>query len=315
MSKALTRDDVKLFIEKDGNYKLLSHEYVNRYTELEVFCVKCNKSFTTHYGKIRSGTWCPDCGRKRAADSKRLSHEYVKSEIERDGEYILLNEYIGYKSCLKLKCNTCGNEFKTKWNAFQQGNRCPKCAMEKCFEHNRLGIEYISTFISESGNQLLTDSYKNSQSKLKIKCGECDHEWITNWSNYRLGKRCPSCYSRNKSSKGIRKIKNILNNKSIKYSLEYRFDNCKYKHTLPFDFAIFNNDNLSCLIEYDGEQHYIPIDFSGKGEDWANNQLNMTKKRDEIKTNYCKENKIKLIRIPYWEFNNIENILEKELNL
>ena len=37
--------------------------------------------------------------------------------------------------------------------------------------------------------------------------------------------------------------------------------------------------------------------------------------RDTIKTVYCKENNIKLIRIPYWEFNNIENILIKELNL
>ena len=36
--------------------------------------------------------------------------------------------------------------------------------------------------------------------------------------------------------------------------------------------------------------------------------------RDTIKTEYCKKNNIKLIRIPYWEINNIEEILNKEIN-
>lgn len=38
-----------------------------------------------------------------------------------------------------------------------------------------------------------------------------------------------------------------------------------------------------------------------------------TRKRDNIKNKYCEENNIKLIRIPYTEFDNIENILNKEL--
>ena len=37
------------------------------------------------------------------------------------------------------------------------------------------------------------------------------------------------------------------------------------------------------------------------------------KVKDTIKTIYCKENNIKLIRIPYWDFDNIEEILCKEL--
>ena len=36
---------------------------------------------------------------------------------------------------------------------------------------------------------------------------------------------------------------------------------------------------------------------------------------DNVKTKYCKDKKIKLIRIPYWDFKNIEDILIKELNL
>ena len=40
-----------------------------------------------------------------------------------------------------------------------------------------------------------------------------------------------------------------------------------------------------------------------------------SKIRDTIKTKYCKDNNIKLIRIPYWDFNNIEKILKKELKV
>ena len=38
-------------------------------------------------------------------------------------------------------------------------------------------------------------------------------------------------------------------------------------------------------------------------------RLEYYKQNDNIKTQYCQNNNIKLIRIPYWELNNIETIL------
>ena len=89
------------------------------------------------------------------------------------------------------------------------------------------------------------------------------------------------------------------------YIREYRFDNCKYKYRLPFDFYL---TEYNICIEYDGKQYYEPVEYFG-GE----KAFKETKKRDATKNNYCQNNDIKLIRIPYWEFDNIENILEKEL--
>ena len=73
---------------------------------------------------------------------------------------------------------------------------------------------------------------------------------------------------------------------------------------MPFDFYL---PQYNICIEYDGEFHYKMI---MEYDEFINQKI-----RDTIKTVYCKENNIKLIRIPYWEFNNIENILIKELNL
>ena len=59
-------------------------------------------------------------------------------------------------------------------------------------------------------------------------------------------------------------------------------------------------------IEYDGEGHFIPIDWAGRGEAWANESLYATQRRDEIKNNYCFENGIELLRISYFEIDDIE---------
>lgn len=75
---------------------------------------------------------------------------------------------------------------------------------------------------------------------------------------------------------------------------------------LPFDFYL---PEYNLCIEYDGEQHFKPVDFANKGREWADKQFEIRRTCDEIKTEYCKKNNIKLLRIPY--FKNIE----EELNI
>ena len=81
---------------------------------------------------------------------------------------------------------------------------------------------------------------------------------------------------------------------NIKFLPQYSFDDCKHIYVLHFDFAIFKDDKIIGLIEYDGRQHFEPIEFFG-GE----KGFEQTKKRDEIKNAYCKINNIPLLRLPY----------------
>ena len=89
--------------------------------------------------------------------------------------------------------------------------------------------------------------------------------------------------------------------------MQYKFDDCKFKYVLPFDFYL---PQYNCCIEFDGEQHYKIIKHFGGFDKFVD-----TKIRDTIKNEYCKNNDIKLIRISYWNFNNIEKILKNELEL
>jgi hypothetical protein len=100
-------------------------------------------------------------------------------------------------------------------------------------------------------------------------------------------------------SSGEKKIIDYLTKHNIEFEREKRFENCIYKKKLRFDFYL---PEKNICIEYNGKQHYEAIDFYG-GEKF----LKLSKKRDMIKENYCKQHNIKLIKIKYDQ--NVEKVL------
>jgi very-short-patch-repair endonuclease len=115
------------------------------------------------------------------------------------------------------------------------------------------------------------------------------------------GCTCPDC----KESKGEELIAEWVDSHNLPYEREYRIKNCKDKRPLPFDFAIFYDNekqHLRILIEFDGIQHFQEI-YKGK--------LAETKRHDDIKTNYCNREGIPLLRIHYKNTDRIEEILDK----
>jgi hypothetical protein len=101
---------------------------------------------------------------------------------------------------------------------------------------------------------------------------------------------------RRRVSVGEKTISSILMTNNIQHKLQYTIQDCKDFSVLPFDIAIIKNDELFCLIEYHGIQHFFPVKFFG-GEE----ALKQTQKRDQIKRNYCSKNNIPLLEITYKE--------------
>ncbi len=137
---------------------------------------------------------------------------------------------------------------------------------------------------------------------------KCNYTWKVSPNHFLNNKtRCPYC----RTSKGETKIIKWLDKNNIKYEQQYSFKNLKlHKYgILKFDFMIPNtNNNIFCLIEYDGIQHYKKHLFYNKEKDFK-----LIQKRDQLKNKYCKNNNIYLLRIPYTEYNNINKILQKEI--
>ena len=130
---------------------------------------------------------------------------------------------------------------------------------------------------------------------------QCDCGNIKIFSSSNLQNQInPNCGCQFKQSYGEEKIKNILIANNILYEKEKTFQTCKFPKSncyARFDFFI----NNSYLIEYDGEQHFLKntsIRFSEK-------EIKEIQERDKFKNQWCKENNIPLIRIPYTQFKNL----------
>lgn len=112
------------------------------------------------------------------------------------------------------------------------------------------------------------------------------------------------------TSFGEKRIKEMLNERHIKYNYNARFDNLRSDkgHQLKYDFVVFNSKNqISHIIEFDGEQH-----FGYTGRDWSTKKhFEEGRRNDLIKNKYCFDNNIPLIRIPYTRLDklNIQDLL------
>jgi very-short-patch-repair endonuclease len=92
---------------------------------------------------------------------------------------------------------------------------------------------------------------------------------------------------------------------NVKYIKQKRFNDCRNKLPLPFDFYL---PDINTCIEYDGEQHFKEVNIFGGVDRFKNQRTN-----DNIKNIYCQEKNINLIRIPYWEILNIESVLKNKI--
>lgn len=102
---------------------------------------------------------------------------------------------------------------------------------------------------------------------------------------------CPKCYSY--QSSGERQIKEILEEYNISFEQEKTLPYLEYKKPLYFDFFL---PEYSIAIEYQGPQHFKPIDFFGGKESFEEQ-----KQRDDLKRNWCKVNNVELIEVNFYE--------------
>ena len=107
-------------------------------------------------------------------------------------------------------------------------------------------------------------------------------------------------------SKGEARICKILTALNQEFIQEKTFENCVFANGTfaRFDFYLPQH-NL--IVEYDGEQHYTG--WNGK------DNLNEIQAKDKFKTEWCEKNQIQLLRIPYYNYENIEDIIKNILEV
>ena len=127
LDQILPFDIIRTKIDSVENYKLLSDEYVNAKSKLKILHEFCGDVFQMTWAKFQQGNRCPECDRKKRV----LPFETIKTKIDSVENYKLLSkEYIGAHSKLEILHEFCGDVFQMSWASFQQGQRCPGCAIK-----------------------------------------------------------------------------------------------------------------------------------------------------------------------------------------
>ena len=274
-----------------GNHIKISHKCM-----IDGFCWDASPA------NILAGKGCPECKRTKLQNSKLKLHEkYVEEAKQVNPNIVVLGKYVGNRTPILHKCTIDGYVWNASPGNILKGCGCPKCGIEsrkilRTKSHN----DYIAEVFNINPNVEVVDLYVDAETKIRHRCKIDGHEWYVLPSNILSGHGCPIC----NSSRGERNVTNYLDSHHIDYIPQYTFNDCKNKRLLPFDFYL---PTYNVCIEYDGEQHFKPVDYFGGQDGLLQRQHN-----DNIKTIYCIMNNIELLRIRYDE--DIVNVLDNFFN-
>lgn len=242
---------------------------------------------------------------------KKLTFEYVKQWVDDNSECELLSdEYKNAKTKLKFKCK-CGKEFERTWSDFSRDkfHLCKSCSNTVEVRGNpseyvtkgvaKKPLEYVVKIINDMGCRYI-DRYTKEGTRSTIIEFECPYHGLQKvyWTNLEKRRGCPQCNEHNKqNSKLSQKVERYLIENNIEYIREYKFDDCRNKRPLPFDFYL---PQINFVIEVNGRQHYEKAHFGGCDDEKAEKKFLKTQKHDVIKFNFCKKNSINYIAIPFF---------------
>ena len=274
--------------------------YKNSNTKIKCKCLIDGHIWEVFPSSILKRHGCPKC----SGYLKKTHEQFVKEMKVKNPKIEILGEYINNATKIKCKCLIEGNIWEVTPRNLISGNGCPKCAdINRVNKKRKSHEQYIKEVKIKNPDIEILGTYINAYTKIKCKNLICGHIWEVNPRSLLKGHSCPIC----NFSKGETITENYCKNNFLEYKSQYKINKCRYKNPLPFDFALFDKNKLIALIEYQGIQHYEVVEHFG-GE----SGYEITKKRDEIKRNYCISNNIPLIEIPYW-IDDIEGYLEEQM--
>lgn len=284
--------------EKVGPYELvLIKRLPNR---RGIFKCECGKEFEAAISNVSRGN-VSSCGCKRFHYKPGDLLGPDKIELVRYTNKDKNRKWFG-----DFICPRCGQTFNSRINNVVKGEtRSCGCIRDKKFYDKIHSYSYKEIAGEKAGvwTALYRTERQDKNHTWYWMC-QCEnghyHEILS--SNFGKTLTCPFCTG---ESSGERKVRITLEQLKIEYKQQYSFSECKRINLLKFDFYL---PDYNCCVEYDGEQHFEPSNFFGGEEAFKERQ-----ERDEIKNQFCREQNIRLIRIPYWDFNKINEdyILER----
>jgi len=263
--------------------KCRSRVYVNRRTKLKWECGSGHKWEATP-GAIKTGRWCPKCGRKRitAANAARKPTINDMKKIAQDrGGKCLSKQYRDNKTKLKWQCSQ-GHEWEANSNSIKSGSWCPVCAGSI-----KRTIAEMRSVAKQRGGKCLSTSYVSNRRKLLWQC-KYGHQWTAApMKVVNSGRWCPECASG-------------LGERICRLYFEHLFEQpfprshpawLRGKKDYPWELDGYS-ESLGLAFEHQGQQHYKKAYYQSE------RKFDELKRRDRRKRDICRRHGVVLIAIP-----------------
>ncbi len=295
-------------------YKYDKSVYINNKINIIITCVDHGDFLQAPNNHIK-GSGCPLCAKPLMSRKKEIKDfiKKVNKLYNNNFDYSLVDLFDNISSKVQIKCIKHNLIFTQSFRAHIKGAGCKQCIKEnhqiKLFKTDPQNHFIIkASKVHGDKYDYSKSNYVKRNSKVTIYCKEHKHYFNqTPDDHYKGITGCALCYK--STSKGERKISLWLTNNNIIFEREKTFKSCKRNKygIMRFDFYV---PLYNLLIEYDGRQHF-ELDSNKQWSGSAEEKLKNTIERDFFKTKWANENNYNLLRIPYTQFKNIDNILKE----
>lgn len=280
-------------------------KYINARIKILCKCMVCGNNFSSTPDNLLHGKGCPTCATvKRGLKRRKTNEQFSKEMKEKHPELIVNTEYKTAFRKVNCTCTICGTNFDAIPANLTYSTGCPNCGNKRIGEKLSKPLKQFEEDLYKiNPNITVIGPYIKQSTHIHVKCNICGHEWEPFGTSLLSGAGCPICCM----SRGERRIDLYLHNYGIKHEHQKEYNGLVGVGggNLSYDFLLLDNN---ILIEYQGEYHDGTALIQTK-EEFKKQQIH-----DKLKKEYAQENNISLLEIWYWDYDNIEEILDKYLN-
>jgi hypothetical protein len=245
--------------------------------------LKCGYEWKATVDGVIRVSGCPFCAGNLKLSNEIIDNKLIGTTTKRIGNYINIDTPIDFQ------CLDCGHIRCVAPNGVL--NQYTSC--RKCYGTLLLTKDEVIAKIKEfNKNIVLIGEYINCYTNAEFACLKCDHHWLARPSHIMSGTSgCPNCKNKNEA-----RIQEWLIEKTIDFTRHISLKKITSSSTrkIIVDFYI---PSSNIIIEYNGGQHYKPVQFGGMSIDKAQKQFAKQQERDQFLEQFCKDNNIKLVWI------------------
>jgi hypothetical protein len=280
----------------DGKYGYGNVVYVNSTDKVEINCPLHGPFWQGLYAHTKRANACPTCTR----EADRLSQDQFirQAQVTHGGRYLYdKTQYATAASMVTITCPRHGDWIQ-RAGSHLQGNGCAECHRESKLLPLDEFIEKAKAIHGDNYDYSKVD-YQGNKTPVEIICPVHGSFWQRPNTHISAKNGCQLC----QESVGERAVEVFLKKHGIRYIREHRI----VPHRYRFDFYL---PDLDIYIEFNGKQHYTPVElFGGEAAYLA------TKERDRCKRVLVKQHGGRLVVLTHVNLKDgvIENVLVQRL--